>query len=99
MHRELATNRNHMIFRLTQRLSSKIKTGSLATLPLDEDPWGDWSARLFTADRTQYIMVTHTRSLYSVVMFGRGVTNDASFIRHALSNIREIMEADGLGLV
>ena len=58
MHRESATNRKPMIFRLTQRLSSKIKTGSLATLPLDENPWGDWSARLFTADRAQYIMVT-----------------------------------------
>jgi hypothetical protein len=39
-----------MIFRLSQKLSSKIKAGALATLPLDENPFADWSAQLFAAD-------------------------------------------------
>ena len=54
-----------MLFRITQKLNKKIDAGPLPTVPLDESPWGDWSARLFTADRTQYIMLTNTTSLYS----------------------------------
>jgi len=88
-----------MIFRLTQKLNKKIDAGPLPTVPLDASPWGDWSARLFTADRTQYILLSNTVSLYSVVMFGRGITHDGKFIQRALSEIREFMTDDGLGLM
>lgn len=84
-----------MIFRLSQKLSTKIKEGRLPTLPLDENPLADWSAHLFAADRTQYILLSNTKSLYSTVMYGKGITNDSHFIQRALSNIREFMEADG----
>jgi hypothetical protein len=62
---------NTMVFRLSQKLGKKLKEGTLPSLPPDENPYADWSAHLFTADRTQYIIVTNTKSLYSVVMFGR----------------------------
>lgn len=88
-----------MIFRLTQRLSSKIKAGPLSESPLDENSYADWSARLFTADRAQYIMLSNTASLYSVVMFGRGSTHDGLFVDQALDAIREFMTDDGLGLI
>lgn len=84
-----------MIFRLSQKLSTKIKVGPLKSLPLDENPFADWSAQLFVADRAQYILLSNTASLYSTVMFGKGITNDGHFIERALSNIREFMEADG----
>ena len=77
-----------MIFRLTRKLSKKIDVGALSTVPLDESPWGDWSARLFTADRTQYILLSNTVSLCSVVMYGRGIAHDGKFIERALSEIR-----------
>ncbi|MEX0642137.1 MAG: DUF6398 domain-containing protein [Pirellulales bacterium] len=88
-----------MIFRLSQRLKNKIKAGQLSDLPLHENPYADWSARLFTADRSQYILLSHTTSLYSVVMFGRGITHDGLFIDRALDSIREFMTDDGLGLI
>lgn len=88
-----------MIFRITQKLNKKIGIGPLPTVPPKESPWGDWSARLFTADRTQYILLSHTTSLYSVVMFGRGITYDGQFIERATSNIREFMTDDGLELI
>lgn len=88
-----------MIFRLSNRLNVKIKAGPLSTSPLDENPCADWSARLFTADRTQYILLSHTASLYSTVMFGRGITSDGLFIGRAMESIREFMTDDGLGLV
>ncbi len=84
-----------MIFRLSQTLNAKIKTGTLATLPLDENPFADWSAGLFLAGRSQYILVTNTMSLYSTVLPGKGVTDEETFIERALSSIREFMEADG----
>jgi hypothetical protein len=84
-----------MIIRLSKKLTAKIKPGALATVPLDENPYADWSAHLFVAGRTQYILLSNTVSLYSTVMFGRGITDDRRFIERALSNIRDFMEEDG----
>ena len=88
-----------MIFRLSQKLNAKIRAGALAALSLDENPFADWSAALFVASRTQYILLSNTKSLYSTVMYGKGITNDSNFIERALSNIREFMQDDGLEFV
>src|SRR5436305_1506624 len=84
-----------MIFRLSQKLNTKIKAGTLGALPLHENPFADWSALLFFAGRTQYILLSNTKSLYSTVLYGRGVTNDGQFIDRALSSLREFMADDG----
>lgn len=88
-----------MILRLSQKLCTKIKAGSLKTMPLDANPLADWSAHLFVADRTQYIIVSNSESLYSTVLFGKGITNDSHLIERALGSIREFMEADGQAFV
>ena len=88
-----------MILRLSQKLCTKIKAGSLKTLPLGDNPFADWSAHLFVADRTRYIIVSNTKSLYSTVLFAKGITNDSHFIKRALGSIREFMEADGQAFV
>ena len=94
---EPTTNRQNssMILRLSQKLCTKIKAGQLSEMPSDENPFADWSAHLFIVDRTQYILLTNTKSLYSTVMTGQGITNDSRFIERALSSIREFMEQDG----
>ncbi len=84
-----------MILRLSQKLNTKIKAGKLTEMPLDENPYGDWSCHLFTADRTQYIILMNTASLYSCVMYGRGITDDSTFIARALDRIREFTADDG----
>ena len=84
-----------MILRLSQKLAKKIKAGKLSEMPLDENPYADWSCHLFTADRTQYIIVCNTASMYSCVMHGKGITDDSRFIERALTTIREFMEDDG----
>ena len=88
-----------MIFRLSQKLNAKIKGGTLPALPLDENPFADWSAHLFVARRTQYVLLSNTKSLYSTVMYGRGITNDSQFIERALGSLREFMEAEGQEVV
>jgi len=84
-----------MIFRLSQKLNTKIKAGSLNPQALDENPFADWSAHLFSAARTQYIILTNTKSLYSTVMYAKGITTDNLFITRALGGLREFMEDDG----
>ena len=84
-----------MIFRLSEKLKAKVKAGTLATVPLDENPFADWSAGLLLVGRSQYILVTNTKSLYSTVLPGKGVTDEKTFFERALSSIREFMDADG----
>lgn len=84
-----------MIFRLSQKLNTKIKAGFLHPQALDENPFADWSAHLFSAARTQYIILTNTKSLYSTVMYAKGITTDNLFITRALGGLREFMEDDG----
>lgn len=84
-----------MLFRLSQKLAKKIKEAPSGVLPLDPNPFTDWSGHLFTADRTQYIILTNTPSLYSAVMHGRGITDDDQLLDHAMGCIRELMVEDG----
>jgi hypothetical protein len=84
-----------LILRISHKLNAKVKAGPLPQQPLDEKPFADWSAHLFVADRTQYILLSNTRSLYSTVMYARGITDDGRFIERALSSLREFMEDDG----
>jgi hypothetical protein len=88
-----------MIIRLSQKLATKLKEDRLPPAALDENPYADWSAHLFTADRTQYIILANTRSFYSVVMYGKGITDYSEFISRALSALREFMEDDGQSFV
>jgi len=39
--------------------------------------------------------MTNTPSLYSMVMYGRGITDDNQFIKNALSCMSEFMTDDG----
>jgi hypothetical protein len=88
-----------MIFRLSQKLVKKMKEAPSQSLPMDANPFADWSCHLFTADRTQFIILTNTPSLYSAVMYGAGNTNGQQFIRRALDCIREFMVGDGFEFV
>ena len=83
-----------MILRLSQKLAKKIKVPVPRPAPADPNPFADWSAHLFTADRTQYLILTNTPSLYSTVLYGRGISNDSQFLDRALSSIREFMVDD-----
>lgn len=84
-----------MIFRLSQKLATKIKAGKLVEKQPAENQYADWSATVFNAGRTQYIILCNTKSMYSCVMYGRGINNDNTFIQRSLSLIRQFMEDDG----
>ncbi|MCC7334614.1 MAG: hypothetical protein IT422_05940 [Pirellulaceae bacterium] len=84
-----------MIVRLSQKLSAKINAGKLDSMPLDTNPYADWSCHLFNVSRVQYIILSNTASLYSCVMLGRGIANESSFIQRARDTIREFLIDDG----
>jgi hypothetical protein len=84
-----------MIFRLSQELATKIKVAPKVCAPHDTNLFADWSAHLFVADRTQYIILVNTPSLYSLLMYGRGIASDNQFIEAALSCMLAFMPQDG----
>jgi hypothetical protein len=84
-----------MIFRLTQKLAKKIGIGPLEYVPPDNNPFADWTAHLFTAQRTQYVILTNTPSLYSMVMYGKGITDDNRLVQSSLNYMSEFMADDG----
>jgi hypothetical protein len=78
-----------MIFRLSQKLLTKIKEVTLRVAPLDDNPFADWSAHLFIAGRARYILLSNTKSLYSKVMYGKGITSGGqleSYCRYFISS-------------
>lgn len=84
-----------MILRFSQKLATKLKVRLSAVMPQNENPFADWTATLFTAGRTPFILLTNTASLYSLVFHGRGIPDDARFIAQASDAIREALEHDG----
>jgi Domain of unknown function (DUF6933) len=93
---DLEVSGRPMILRLSQKLAKKVKASPTRVLPLDANPFADWSAHLFTADRTQYILFSNTASLYSTVLYGAGITWDGELIKRGLSQVREVMTDDEL---
>lgn len=85
-----------MILRFSQKLGSRLKTGTLKPLPMDAAPIADWTSHIFFSGRTPYILVSNTATLYSTVLYIKGITNDSVFIVRVMAALREFMEADGL---
>ncbi len=59
------------------------------------NPFTDWCAHGFTAQRHRYVILTNTRSLFSVVTHGAGYTSEDAFIRRAVEAIRETLRDSG----
>lgn len=51
---------------------------------------------IYSASRVQYIILVNNATLYSVIMYGRGVTDGGIFIDRALSALRDFMTDDDL---
>ncbi|MBN1859077.1 hypothetical protein JW848_07735 [Candidatus Bipolaricaulota bacterium] len=88
-----------MTIRVSAKLAKKLHLPHEQSLPVTTNPFLDWSADLFTADRTQYILITNTTSLYSIVVYGRGVTNETPFFQDTVAAMRDVFEADRLASV
>ena len=88
-----------MIFRISAKLGKKIHLTPDQILPVDPNPYADWSANLFTVGRTQYVLVTNTISLYSVVMIGRGLRDERSFRKGVTDCMSDVLRSAGHGSI
>ncbi|MCK5685468.1 hypothetical protein KAJ27_15155 [bacterium] len=88
-----------MIIRLSSKLAKKIHVKPPAVVPADKNLYADWSTHLFTCGRTQYIIITNTASLYSAVMYGKGINNDSTFIKKTMNLLNEILTDDGFSII
>ena len=84
-----------MIFRISTKLGKKIHVTPDKILPVDPNPFADWSANLFTVDRILYVLITNTVSLYSIVMLGRGLKDDRLFLGEVTDRMRDVIRSDG----
>ncbi len=88
-----------MIIRVSAKMAKKLKVGPTQILPLDSNPYADWSTHLFTFQRNQYIMVTNTKSLYTMVMPGRGISSATKFPDALQNELGDFMKAEGDELI
>lgn len=79
-----------MIFRLSQKVNTKVKAGALKALALHENPLLDWSAHSFLLNRRQFILISNTKSMLSVVLPGKGITNQTLFTERAFDGFRSV---------
>lgn len=88
-----------MLLRLTDKLSKKLKIGPLTRVTEDPGPYLEWYAMLFTINGCQYILTTEAKSLFSLVMYGRGVTDEDIYLQHLFNNLKEYMHCMGNRLI
>jgi len=88
-----------MIMRVTARLGKRIGHVPAQVLPPASNPFTDWSAHVFPAGRTQYIIIANTVSLYSVLMHGEGVTDNSVFLKRAMASLLDTLRSDGFGFI
>ena len=84
-----------MIIRLSQKLATKIRSGSLSEVPLHERQIADWSATLFNVGRTHYVLLSNTSSLFTCLMIAKGLTNSELFEQRAAEVIGDAVRRFG----
>lgn len=87
------------MIRVTAKLATKLHFTPAKSKSPDSNPYADWTAHLFTADRTQYLLVSNTKSLYSMVLYGAGITSDDGFVDRVLHHMSEFLSEDGFELI
>jgi hypothetical protein len=85
-----------MIFRPTLKLAAKLGVNLFASMPLADNPYADWSANIFAVGRKQYVLVTNTRSLFSVAFPAKGVNSGEAFQRQFIAALLQYMDASGM---
>jgi hypothetical protein len=81
---------------LTEKLRDKLHFPDLG--PADSVPalHHCWYAKVFTAQRVQYILTTNAACLFSVVMPGRGISDGDRYLKEFLRELREHLGALGM---
>ena len=81
-------------FRLTRKLSEKLR---LDRLPRSDNPdvASVWHSNLFRVGGVQYILLTESSTLFSVLLQGRGISDSDSFVASATGQIENEFRRGG----
>ena len=88
-----------MIIRLSKKLSEKIKEPDLPVVPPADNPYLDWHSHIFRHRRNQYIMVTNSKSMFSIFMHGAGITDFNKFYGRMSDVLKDTLHEIGAGLI
>jgi hypothetical protein len=88
-----------MIIRFSKKLSEKIKESDLPVVPPADNPYLDWHAHVFRHQRAQYIMVSNSKSLFSIFIHGSGVTDFQKFFGRMSDTLRDTLHDLGADLI
>ncbi len=86
-----------MLIHITQKLQQKLHVPTVTVFPVAGEPHQRWYANLFRANRQQYILTTNAASLYTVVFYGRGITDGATYGRAFKEALEQQLLSDNLG--
>jgi hypothetical protein len=89
----------NMIIRFSKMLSDKIHESDLSVVSSAENPYLDWHAHIFRHRRAQYIMVSNSKSLFSIFMHVAGVTNFQRFFERMRDILRDTLHDIGADLI
>jgi hypothetical protein len=84
-----------MLIRLTETLRTRAGVAPLEPVPPHENLFLDWSAHLFRAGRSPFILLCNTRTLLTAVLPGRGITGENSLRERLLGGIHHCLETHG----
>jgi hypothetical protein len=88
-----------VVIHFTAKLREKLHLAEVTEEPVAAGAHLRWYAHLFRMDGVQYILTTNAASLYSVVMFGRGVTDSDLYLRQFLASLRDQLEAADMQMI
>ncbi len=88
-----------MVLQLTQKLQKALGGPKLVKEHVPARPHMRWYANLFTVERVQYILTTNAASLFSVVLYKRGLTSTDQYWEQLLERLRVHMNEIGLETV
>ena len=84
-----------MILRLPQTLNAGLGGDPLVALASHTNPLLDWSVRAFAAGTKAYVLLSHTRSLYSAVLDGVGGETRTQLVERVAGAVGTILDAAG----
>ena len=85
-----------MTIRLSQLTMEKVGLTITTTADPDANPLCDWAVHLFRSQRLQYLLAVNTTSLFPVVLAGRGITSEKTFLEAFIPAVQGQHRAVGL---
>lgn len=86
-----------MIVRLSAALATRISIRLQVALPQHANPLSDWSAHLFEVDRSPFVILANTASLFSTIVPADGIDEAPELLIAARRSVQGTLAAFSMG--